>query len=403
MKKLLFAAMAAMMAMTSCSNEDAINNGGVHVDLTEKDLRIETIVDGLSTKGNTEGMMPGGHPWVDGDQIRLFSLDYDKFVADGTVAKYAGADYINKAYQYVAADKTWAAVAGDPVTLSNLKARLYAFSPSVPDVSTGFEYNGDGALNPTRVPVSFNSPNKVDYLYGTHRNTRDGQTDADDDNLTDNGGSESEVGTSKDYVDNKNPLVRLYMKHVQTYVKIRLTKEAVNPKKKYTGKGIVTAIEVMQLKQNVSQYGNVIFVPADGEHGAAMPANGFINITKNEDNITPNEWKVAQMTDLINGSDKKEFTLNPTVAAGTPNYNEAFVLLAPCKNDMVRGFHLVVDGVHFYIPCCTADKPVEWKAGYMYTYDMVLTGKELELIDGEDGEVVTVKPWNDGGTTPGEF
>ena len=39
----------------------------------------------------------------------------------------------------------------------------------------------------------------------------------------------------------------------------------------------------------------------------------------------------------------------------------------------------------------------------MYTYDMVLTGKGLEMTNGADGEVITVKPWEDGGTTPGEF
>ena len=203
-------------------------------------------------------------------------------------------------------------------------------------------------------------------------------------------------------MDNKNPLVRLYMKHAQTSVQLRLLKNATDPEKKYTGKGIVTAVEVMQLKQTVSSYGNVIFVPADGEHGSALPADGYIDITKTEDNITPREWKVAQMTDLINGADKTSFTLNPTVV-GVHNWSTAQVLLAPCKDDMVRGFHVVVDDVDFYIPCCTADKPVEWKAGFMYTYDMVLTGKGLEMTNGADGEVITVKPWEDGGTTPGEF
>lgn len=401
MKKLLFTAMAVTLCLASCSNEDDAT--GISSDKTSSQLRIETVVDGIATKGNTEGMMPGGHPWVDGDQIRIFTLNYDQFTTDGTVAKYEGADFLNKGFKYVDADKSWTHVDNNPITLSNIKARLYAFSPSVPSSSAGFVYNGDGSLDPTRVPIDFNTPNKVDYLYGTHRDTRNGETDTDGDNNTDQGGSSSEVGTEKDYVDNKNPLVRLYMKHAQTYVKIRLTKEGVNPEKIYQGKGIVTNLEVMQLKQTVSQYGNEIFVPAEGEPGAKLPANGYIDITKTEDNITPKDWKVAQMTDLINGDDKTEFTLNPTVPTGTPTYSEAFVLLAPCKADMVRGFHLTVDGVEFYIPCSTAAKPVEWKAGFMYTYDMVLTGKALEMTNGEDGEVVTVKPWNDGGTTPGEF
>lgn len=401
MKKLLFAAILGSMAMASCSNEDTVAPGAPSTDGSKSNLRIEMIVDGISTKGNTEGMMTGGHPWVDGDQIRLFTLDHDKFEADGTVEKYSGADFLNKGYKYVAAQETWKNVDNDPVTLSNQKARLYAFSPSIP-VAGPFVYNGDATLDPTRVPINFNTPNKVDYLYGTHRNTKDGVTDPDGDNTTDNGGSIHENGTNLQYVDNKNPLVRLYMKHAQTSVQLRLLKNATDPEKKYTGKGIVTAVEVMQLKQTVSSYGNVIFVPADGEHGSALPADGYIDITKTEDNITPREWKVAQMTDLINGADKTSFTLNPTVV-GVPNWSTAQVLLAPCKDDMVRGFHVVVDDVDFYIPCCTADKPVEWKAGFMYTYDMVLTGKGLEMTNDADGEVITVKPWEDGGTTPGEF
>ena len=405
MRKFLFAAVIGSLALASCSNEDTVapvnpSEGGN--DAAAK-LRVEMVVDGLQTKTNTEGMIAGGHPWVDGDEIRLFTLNYDKFTADGTVEKYAGADYLNKGYHYVADDKTWENVSDNPVTLSNYKARLYAFSPSIPDLTSGFLYNGDGVLNPTRVPINFNTPNKVDYLYGTHRNTRDGVTDSEGDNTVDQGGTTHDNGTNLDFVDNKNPLVRLYMKHAQTYVKIRLTKEAVNPEKIYTGAGVVTQLEVMQLKQTLSQYGNVTFVPADGTNGSGMPSVGYIDITKTEDNITPTEWKNAQMTDLIDGTTKTSFVLNPSVSAGVPRYNEAYVLLAPCKDDMVRGFHIVVDGMDFYVPCSTAAKPVEWKAGFMYTYDMVMTGKALEMTDGDDGEVITVKPWNDGGTTEGEF
>ena len=83
----------------------------------------------------------------------------------------------------MAAQETWKNVDNDPVTLSNQKARLYAFSPSIP-VAGPFVYNGDATLDPTRVPINFNTPNKVDYLYGTHRNTKDGVTDPDGDNTT---------------------------------------------------------------------------------------------------------------------------------------------------------------------------------------------------------------------------
>ena len=89
MKKLLFAAILGSMAMASCSNEDTVAPGAPSTDGSKSNLRIEMIVDGISTKGNTEGMMTGGHPWVDGDQIRLFTLDHDKFEADGTVEKYS--------------------------------------------------------------------------------------------------------------------------------------------------------------------------------------------------------------------------------------------------------------------------------------------------------------------------
>jgi hypothetical protein len=404
MKKSLFAVAFGSLALVSCSSDDV--STAQEPDYTGKSiLEIETVVDGL-TKSNVEGIMAGGTPWEDGDRIRIFALDYDKYMADGFVVKYTGADFMNKGFQYLADSRTWQHVDNQPILLSNLKARLYAFSPSFGELTDGFNYNGDGALNPKRIPLTFNTPNKIDFLYGTHRNTADGQTDQSGDNMTDGGGSQNDNGAMFSYVDNKNPLVRLYMKHAQTCVRIRLAKEAVNPDKLYTGKGQVTALEVMQLKKTTSSYGNTVYEPADNAqtHGAALPANGYIDITKTEDNITPLEWKVATMTDLIDGVDKKDFILNPTLGNGAaPQYNEAFALLAPCKEDMVRGFHLLVDDVHFYVPCSTDEKPKEWKAGFTYTYDLVLTGKSLEMSSGEDGDVVTVKPWNDGGTYPGEF
>ena len=164
----------------------------------------------------------------------------------------------------------------------------------------------------------------------------------------------------------------------------------------------MTALEVMQLKADVDQYGRDIHVPATGENGPALPSKGYIDITTGK--ITPSAWSVAKMTDLIDGGTKTSFMLNPTVTAGAaPDYNQAFVLLAPCEASMVRGFHIRVDEVDFYIACSSAANPIEWKPGFQYTYDLVLTGKGIELVKGEDGEVVTVKPWIDGGTTEGDF
>ena len=399
MRKLVWILPAVMMAW-ACSDDLPVQNLG-EAEAVNPKLRIEATVGQDLTKSNAEGMVTDGHPWIDGDEIRLFSLDYDDFTGSGTVTRYEGADYLNKGYRYVASDHSWKNVSGDPVTLSNIKARLYAYSPSFPTTGNDF-YNADGTLSPREVPIVFNTPNKVDFLYGTHRNTKDGTTESAEDNTVDTGGSTHENGTNLDYVDNKNPLLRLFLKHAQTYVKIRLLKEAVNPEKKYPGQGVVTELDVMALKADVDQYGRAIHVPATGTNGAALPSKGFIDITSGT--ITPTAYKVAQMTDLINGTTKTSFNLNPTVASGaTPSYNEAFVLLAPAEASLVRGFHLKVDGVDFYIACSSAANPVEWKPGFKYTYDLVLTGKGMELVKGEDGEVVTVKPWNDGGTTTGDF
>lgn len=364
-------------------------------------LQVLAEVGSPGTKSNAEGIIADGHPWLEGDEIRLFTLNYDMFTGTGSVSRYEGADKLNKPYRYVATDHSWKNAEGDPITVSNIKARIYAFSPSF-SVSGNDFYNGDASLSPLEVPIVFNTPNKVDYLYGTHRDTKNGSSVTDGDNSVDQGGSIHENGTELDYVDNKNPLVRLYLKHAQTYVKIRLLKEAVNPEKRYSGEGKVTSLEVMQLKADVDQYGRAIHVPATGTNGPALPSKGFIDITTGK--ITPSAWSVAKMTDLIDGATKTSFLLNPTVAGGAaPNYNTAFVLLAPCEADMVRGFHIRVDEVDFYIACSSAANPVEWKPGYQYTYDLVLTGKGLELVQGPDGEVVTVKPWNDGGTTAGDF
>lgn len=364
-------------------------------------LQVVAEVGNPATKSNAEGILANGHPWIEGDEIRLFALNYEAFVGSSTVTCYEGADKLNKPYRYVAADHSWKNVEGEPITLSNIFARMYAFSPSF-SVSGNDFYNGDASLSPLAVPIVFNTPNKVDFVYGTHRNTKDGTTLPGSENGVDNGGSSLESGTSLDYVDNKNPYLRLYLKHAQTYVKIRLLKETVDPEKKYPGEGKVTALDIMQLKADVDQYGRDIHVPATGEHGPELPSKGFIDITTGA--ITPSAWAVAKMTDLIDGGSKTSFMLNTTVAAGaTPDYNEAFALLAPCAASMVRGFHIRVDEVDFYIACSSAAKPIEWKPGFQYTYDLVLTGKGVELVKGEDGEVVTVKPWIDGGTTEGDF
>jgi len=57
MKKLLFAAILGSMAMASCSNEDTVAPGAPSTDGSKSNLRIEMIVDGISTKGNTEGIL----------------------------------------------------------------------------------------------------------------------------------------------------------------------------------------------------------------------------------------------------------------------------------------------------------------------------------------------------------
>lgn len=398
--KSLYCLVAAMALCCACSDDPALE-GTDGAKLEPGKLYIIAEVGDPATKSNAEGLVENGHPWVDGDEVRLFTLDYDAFTGAHNVTRYEGADKLNKAYKYVAADRSWTNVEGAPITLSNIKARMYAYSPSFPVSGNDF-YNGDASLSPLNVPIVFNTPNKVDFLYGTHRNTKDGTTSASGDNSVDNGGSEHVNGTNLDYIDNKNSLLRLYLKHAQTYVRIRLLREAINPEKIYPGEGKVTALELMQLKAAVDQYGRDIHLPADGEHGAGLPSKGYIDITSGL--ISPTAYQVAKMTDLIDGGSKTSFMLNPTVAAGaTPSYNEAYCLLAPCSSDMVRGFHIRIDEVDFYIACSSAKKAVEWKAGFQYTYDLVLTGKGLELVKGEDGEVVTVKPWNDGGTTEGDF
>lgn len=393
---------AASIVVTACSNEDDPVQNAQPSDKDQPALQVIAELEGedVLTRANTAGVLTGTHPWSDQDAIRLFALDYTAFTSQGTVVKYEGADALNKQYAYKAADRTWEATDGDPITLSNIFARMYAYSPSFPDAGNDF-YNGDAALSPLACPIIFNTPNKVDFLYGTHRNTLDGVTDADGDNTVDEGGSIHPNGTSLSYVDNKNPLLRLYLKHAQTYVRLKVVKNKRDADKRYPGVGKVTEVEVMQLKADVDAYGRNCFLPADGAHGAALPSKGTIDITTGE--ITPTAWAVPSMTDLINGTDKTSFILNDLPAGGTPTWNEGFCLLAPCEADMVRGFHLKVDDVDFYIACSSAERPVAWKPGFQYTYELVLTGKGLELKPGEDGEVVTIKPWNNGGTTTGDF
>ena len=89
--------------------------------------------------------------------------------------------------------------------------------------------------------------------------------------------------------------------------------------------------------------------------------------------------------------------------------------------DEVRGFHIQVDGKDFYVDACQVNtdgtpRDMEWKAGFKYIYNLILTGKGLNLVpdpddpDG-DGDVdgdgiadfVVVKPWNAGAEIDKDF
>lgn len=423
MKKFKFFTMAlAAMSLVACSNDDVDSavNGGKEV---TKGTTIEAIFDveghSVGTKGNSEGLVGDNattvqNPWVNDDKLRFFITDYEKAVT-GDFTAYEGAIHMNRELKYDAAQKGWLYSDGaDPATLSNVKARLYAYSPSQTTSSSKF-YNGDIALKPNACPIVFNTPNKVDFMYGTHRNTLDGSTNLPGGNGEDNGGSTESTGTNKDYIDNKNNKARLYMKHAQAYVEVRLLKNVTDPKKKYSGEGRVTTVEIMGLERITNAQGKDDWKPAADNK---LPAAGTCDATQ-EGKITVTETAVLPMTDFYNGG-TCDFLLQGTVASGaTPNYGEGkgFAVVCPTVASKVRGFHLVVDGKDFYIDAAdvkfndqrhvTSITDVEWKAGFKYVYNLTLTGKGIELVpDPEnpstDGDVdgdgvadyIVVKPWN---------
>ncbi|MGM9798605.1 MAG: fimbrillin family protein [Parabacteroides sp.] len=382
-----------------------------------KDIQLD-VFNEPDTKSNFEGLVGANdavtNPWIQGDKVRLFVTDYENAIL-GTFNRYEGAIALNRELSYDASLLGWEYSDGrDPVTLSNVKSRLYAFSPSQ-TVTTSPYYNGDASLNPNAVPIEFNTPNKVDFLFGTHRNTKDGTTDLAGDNQTDTGGSSHEFGTNKDYVDNENVKLRLYMKHAQAYVQVNLLKEAVDPKEKYSGLGIVTKVQIMGLKRTVNAYNKPVVVPDDDP---TLPTNGTVNVTNNGA-ITVTNTAILDMTDffgdtrnLIDGETshaaRTEFALNPTVDPGTPSWEKGFALVCPTPASKVRGFYIQVDGKDYYVDSCEADgTDIEWKAGYKYTYNLILTGKGINLVPDpdnpdRDGDVdgdgisdyIVVKPWN---------
>ena len=421
MKKFKFFTMAlAAMSMVACSNEDEMGRNNPGVGTKGTGIEVQFDVDGDDKDANGTAY----NPWETGDKLRFFITDYAEAV-NGDFTKYEGAINLNRELAYDKTQKGWLYSDGaDPATLSNVKARLYAYSPSQTTSGSAY-YNGDVALKPNACPIVFNTPNKVDFMYGTHRNTLNGSSTIPGDNVNDNGGSTESIGTDKDYVDNKNNKTRLYMKHAQAYVEIRLLKNATDPKKKYSGEGIVTAVEIMQLERITNEQGKDDWKPrADN----TLPTAGTCDATA-EGKINVTDRGVLKMTDFYTGAGNTcNFTLNPTVASGTPDYGQGkgFALVCPEEattsntTKMTRGFHVVVDGKDFYIDAAdvkfndqrhvTNITEVEWKPGYKYVYNFVLTGKGLELVpDPEnpstDGDVdgdgisdfIVVKPWN---TTP---
>ena len=424
MKKFkLFTFALAALTMAACSNNDDVESvvdGGTKSTILD-DLQFSVEQTGTGTKGNAEGLIGDNettvqNPWETNDKLRFFITDYENALNSNFVA-YEGAVQLNRELSYAKTLKGWLYSDGaDPATLSNVKARLYAYSPSNTTSGSAY-YNGDATLKPNVCPIVFNTPNKVDFLYGTHRNTLDGSTNIPGGNGEDNGGSSDATGTNLDYIDNKDSKARLYMKHAQAYVEVRLLKNVTDPKKKYSGKGVVTAVEIMGLERVTNAQGKDDWKPSADN---TLPSAGTCDATQ-EGNITVTKKEVLKMTDFYKNGNC-DFTLQGTVAAGaTPNYGEGkgFALVCPTVADKIRGFHLVVDGKDFYIDAAdvkfnehrkvTSYKPIEWKAGFKYVYHLTLTGKGIDLVpdpenpDGnKDGDVdgdgitdfIVVKPWN---------
>lgn len=424
MKKFkLFTFVLAALSMAACSNNDdvesAVADGTRGATFEDIQFSVEQTIAG--TKGNAEGLVGDNettvqNPWETGDKLRFFITDYENALNSNFVA-HEGAVKLNRELSYDKTIKGWSYSDGDdPATLSNVKARLYAYSPSNTTSGSAY-YNGDATLKPNVCPIVFNTPNKVDFLYGTHRNTLNGSTNIPGNNGDDNGGSTESTGTNLDYIDNKNSKARLYMKHAQAYVEIRLLKNVTDPKKKYSGEGIVTAVEIMGLERVTNAQGKDDWKPAVNN---TLPSAGTCDATQ-DGKINVTKTEVLKMTDFYNNN-VCNFMLQGTVASGaTPNYGDGkgFALVCPTVADKIRGFHLVVDGKDFYIDAAdvkfndqrkiTSIKDIEWKAGFKYVYNLTLTGKGIELVpDPEnpggntDGDVdgdgisdfIVVKPWN---------
>ena len=422
MKKVIIFSLAAAAVLTACNNDEIPGASLATKGFPMSDFQF-SVETPLQTRSNAEGLIGADasavlNPWSNDDRLRLFVTDYEQ-AKQGTFTKYEGAVALNRELAYNSTLKGWGYSDGsDPVTLSNVKARLYAWSPSQTTAASPY-YNGDATLNPNACPIVFNTPNKVDFLYGTHRNTKDGTTNLPGDNIADDGGSSHVNGMPYDYVDNENTKVRIYMKHAQAYVQVNLLKEAVDPKEKYSGAGVVTAVEIMRLKRTVNAYNKPVLEPADDPK---MPSKGTVNITENasiRDNITVTDYSILTMTDFFTGG--ASFTLNPTVLSGTPTWTKGFSVVCPMEADEVRGFHIQVDGKDFYVDACQVNadntpRDMEWKAGFKYIYNLILTGKGLNLVpdpedpDG-DGDVdgdgiadfVVVKPWNAGAEIDKDF
>ena len=194
MKKVIIFSLAAAAVLTACNNDEIPGASLATKGFPMSDFQF-SVETPLQTRSNAEGLIGADasavlNPWSNDDRLRLFVTDYEQ-AEQGTFTKYEGA-----------------------VALSNVKARLYAWSTSQTTAASPY-YNGDATLNPNACPIVFNTPNKVDFLYGTHRNTKDGTTNLPGDNIADDGGSSHVNGMPYDYVDNENTKVRIYMKHAQ--------------------------------------------------------------------------------------------------------------------------------------------------------------------------------------------
>ena len=338
MKKFMtFAAMAACVAFTSCSNEDDASQ------MPSRALSQVTVgIDNLNSRAGITAtkftgsesiglFLFGGTGIDDATDAKRYNIGSNSHLVEPLNIKYSReGDY-------------WTSI--NPIILSNKKGILYSYYPWA-----------EGNTDPTAIPVKVNTNQGSGISAGT----------ADVTEQTDYMYSVAKSDISNAITETQN----LQMKHALAMVSFKFVR------KTYPGEGLITRIEIKNAE------GKSYCLIGDGTMHIGTGALNLTTATAGSVYCVPGEGTGVVLTDV-------------TDAASIPH-----MLVYPNATEVAAGdliMSIKMDGKTYEVPVPATlgtGANYKWEAGNNYVYTLNMNGFGFGAVGSED-ITVEITPWTD--------